>query len=153
MESGRRKNSELKLNQYTTNTRLHPQGRWPEVPIQFWIEQYRFTTPETTHFRIRNRKFLIFVTFLNFFWVTKIKFTVPEATHFLVQNWDRGTSLKIVISRSRERNRVKCLIPRPGRWTHTHTRHVTHIEFLRSLHNRPFGQIFGWPTYLPHLIT
>ena len=56
-------------------------------------------------------------------------------------NREMGTSVQIVISRFRLRNRVKCLIPRPGRWTHGHHHHVTHIEFLRSLHNRPFGQL------------
>ena len=54
-------------------------------------------------------------------------------------NREMGTSVQIVISRSRLRNRVKCLIPRPGRWTHTH-HNGTNIEFLRSLHNRPFGK-------------
>ena len=47
-------------------------------------------------------------------------------------NREMGTSVQIVISRSRLRNRVKCLIPRSGRWTDTHrTSHTlfnTHME-------------------------
>ena len=135
----------------------------------FWITQDRFTVPEATHFGVQNdaqffiwttfessktgllflkrhifgsenQNNLIFVTFLNIFWVAKIKFTVPEATQFWVQNWEWGTLAKIVIPRSRLRNRVKCLIPKPGRCTHRHTHTSRTWIFWESPHNRPFGQ-------------
>ena len=84
-----------------------------------------FLLPKRHTFGSEFEKFSFLSLFWTFFWSTKTGLSNVKR-HNLGPNREMGTSVQIVISRSRLRNRVKCLIPRPRRCTHIHhrTRHA-----------------------------